>query len=52
VADAGSISLACALGYFDWRKQIDWRKDYPALIDWLEHFRAAFPAFDETKAEH
>lgn len=52
VADAGSISLACALGYFDWRKQIDWRKDYPALVDWLEHFRATYPAFDETKAEH
>jgi glutathione S-transferase len=52
IADAGSISLACALGYFDWRKQIDWRKDYPALVTWLDQFRAAFPDFDATKAEH
>lgn len=52
VADAGSISLACALGYFDWRKQIDWRKDYPALVTWLDQFRDAFPDFDATKAEH
>jgi glutathione S-transferase len=52
VADAGSISLACALGYFDWRKQIDWRADYPALVGWLDRFRATFPAFDDTKAEH
>lgn len=52
VADAGSISLACALGYFDWRKQIDWRKDYPGLVTWLDAFRAAFPDFDATKAEH
>jgi glutathione S-transferase len=52
VADAGSISLACALGYFDWRKQIDWRKDYPSLVTWLDLFHESFPAFDATKAEH
>ena len=52
VADAPSITLACALGYFDWRKQIDWRAQYPALIEWLNAFRASFPAFDKTKAEH
>ncbi len=51
-ADAASITLACALGYFDWRKQIDWRAQYPALIHWLDAFRASFPAFDETVAEH
>jgi len=51
VADAGSIALACALGYFDWRKPIDWRNDYPALVDWLDAFREAVPAFDATKAE-
>jgi glutathione S-transferase len=50
--NAGSITLACALGYFDWRKQIDWRDEYPALIDWLDAFRATFPAFDETRVEH
>ncbi len=52
VADAGTIAIACALGYFDWRKQIDWRADFPSLIDWLEQFSAATPAFAATKAEH
>ena len=51
-ADAAAITLACALGYFDWRQQIDWRGRYPALIAWLNAFRASFPAFDETAAEH
>ena len=49
---AARITLACALGYFDWRKQIDWRAEYPALIAWLDAFRASFPAFDATRAEH
>jgi len=52
VADAASITLACALGYFDWRKQIDWRADYPALVDWLDAFRRSFAAFDATRVEH
>ncbi len=51
-ATAASITLACALGYFDWRKQVDWRVDHPALIAWLDAFSAAFPAFDATRAEH
>jgi glutathione S-transferase len=51
-ADAGSITLACALGYFDWRKQIDWRRDFPALVSWLNSFREAFPAFDATAETH
>jgi glutathione S-transferase len=53
VPDAGAITLACALGYLDWRKQIDWRNQFPALASWLVAFRSAFPAFDETAgAEH
>ena len=51
-ATAASITLACALGYFDWRKQIDWRADYPALVHWLDAFRATFAAFDATQVEH
>ena len=51
-ANAASITLACALGYFDWRKQIDWRAQNPALIAWLDAFSAAFPAFEATRAEH
>ncbi|MDB5643106.1 MAG: hypothetical protein JWN07_2423 [Hyphomicrobiales bacterium] len=51
-ADAGSITLACALGYLDWRKQLDWRAAYPTLVTWLDAFRVSVPAFDATKAEH
>ncbi len=52
VADAASITLACALGYFDWRQQIDWRRDFPPLIGWLNAFRDACPAFDQTQSAH
>ena len=52
IVDAGSITIACALGYLDWRKQVDWRAACPALVDWLDTFRDAAPAFDATKAEH
>jgi len=52
VVNAGTIAVACALGYMDWRKQVDWRKDYPALISWLDRFSDNVPAFLATKAEH
>jgi glutathione S-transferase len=44
----GSIALASALGYLDFRKQVDWRTRNPALIPWLDAFAAACPGFDET----
>ncbi len=44
----GTIATACALGYLDWRKQIDWRAKFPALVAWLDAFRAAAPSFDQT----
>ncbi len=47
----GAIAVACALGYLDFRKQVDWRTRTPALIPWLDKFRAAVPAFDKTKPE-
>lgn len=47
----GTIGVACALGYLDFRKQVDWRAKYPALIGWLEAFRAAVPAYDKTRPE-
>ncbi len=52
VVNAASITIACALGYFDWRKQIDWRQEFPALIPWLDVFRSGCPAFDATQAQH
>jgi hypothetical protein len=49
-ANVGTITLACALGYLDWRKQVDWRPKFPNLVAWLDAFRAAVPAFDKTYA--
>lgn len=50
--DIVSITLSCALGYLDWRKPLDWRSQYPALVQWLDAFSAGEPAFLATKAEH
>jgi glutathione S-transferase len=46
--DVGSITLACALGYRDFRFQGSWRKDHPRLVAWLENFSAKVPAFAAT----
>lgn len=46
--DVATISIACMLGYLDWRKQVDWRTEFPALIPWLDAFRAAAPEYDAT----
>ena len=48
--NVGTIALACALGYLDWRKQVDWRMQCPSLVTWLDRFRAAVPAFDKSYA--
>ena len=48
--DVVSIGLSCALGYLDWRKQVDWRATYPGLVAWLERFSAHEPAFERTRA--
>lgn len=49
--DIVSIGLSCALGYLDWRKQVDWRPLYPGLVDWLNRFSAHEPAFERTRAK-
>ena len=49
--DIVSIGLSCALGYLDWRKQVDWRPPYPGLVDWLNQFSAHEPAFERTRAK-
>ncbi|MBS8260503.1 glutathione S-transferase family protein [Roseibium polysiphoniae] len=48
-ADAGTIALACALGYQDVRFGGEWRKSYPKLVAWLDSFEAAVPSFAATK---
>lgn len=50
-ADIVSIGLACALGYLDWRKPVEWRADHPQLVAWLQAFAAATPAFSATESE-
>jgi glutathione S-transferase len=45
----GQITLACALGYLDFRFEGAWRRDHPRLVAWLSDFAKAVPAFDATK---
>jgi glutathione S-transferase len=49
--NVGEITLACALGYRDFRFKGEWRKDHPRLVAWLDTFAAAVPAFAATKPE-
>src|SRR5215470_19059243 len=46
--DVGTLTAACMLGYLDLRRQVDWRKDFSALVPWLDAFRAKHPEFDAT----
>ena len=47
--DAVSIGLACALGFLDKRKPVEWRPTCPRLAAWLAAFAANEPAFDRTR---
>lgn len=49
--NVGQITLACALGYLDFRFKGDWRNDHPRLVAWLDNFAARVPAFAATKPE-
>lgn len=46
--DYAHITLACALGYMDFRHEGRWRHGHPAMVAWLERFAAAVPAFAKT----
>jgi glutathione S-transferase len=46
--DYGHLTLACALGYLDFRHDGKWRPGRPGLVAWLDEFSKAVPAFDET----
>jgi len=46
--DVGQITLACALGYRDFRFPGTWRGDHPRLAAWLDGFAARVPAFAAT----
>ncbi|HEY2134612.1 MAG TPA: glutathione S-transferase N-terminal domain-containing protein [Xanthobacteraceae bacterium] len=45
----GQIAITCALAYQDFRFHGTWRKDHPRLVQFLEDFAAAVPAFAATK---
>jgi len=47
--DVGQITVACALGYRDFRFDGSWRKDHLRLVAWLDGFAARVPAFAATK---
>ena len=46
--DYGHLTLACALGYLDFRHEAKWRAKHPGLVAWLERFAAAVPDFGKT----
>jgi len=46
--DVGQITLACALGYRDFRFPGTWRQNHPRLVAWLDAFAKAVPAFEAT----
>ena len=49
--DIGLISIACALGYLDFRfASEDWRKGHPKLARWFESF-AKRPSMQSTVAK-
>lgn len=47
--DAGTISVACALGHMDLRFEGAYRKSHPALDQFMTWFEAEVPAFAKTK---
>lgn len=46
--DYGHVTIAAALGYLDFRHEGKWRANNPKMVDWLDRFAAAVPAFEET----
>jgi glutathione S-transferase len=47
--NVGQITLACALGYRDFRFGTGWRSEYPRLVTWLDNFATRVPAFAASK---
>lgn len=47
--DYGHITIACALGYLDFRHGGKWRDGRPQLVAWLDAFGRAVPAFEATR---
>ncbi|MBM3636213.1 MAG: glutathione S-transferase [Alphaproteobacteria bacterium] len=48
VPHIGTVAVACALGYLDFRFEGAWRKQHPRLVAWLDDFAARVPSFATT----
>lgn len=44
----GTLTIAAALGYLDFRHEGKWRAGAPKMVAWLDRFAEAVPAFGET----
>ena len=49
LSDVGTIALASALGYLDFRFEGAWRAKHPRLVAWLDVFSDATPSFEATR---
>jgi glutathione S-transferase len=47
--DYGHLTLACALGYLDFRHEGKWRAKHPKLVAWIDTFDKTVPDFAKTK---
>jgi glutathione S-transferase len=47
--DYGHLTLACALGYLDFRHEGRWRGRHPGLVAWLDAFANVVPAFPASQ---
>ena len=47
--NVGTITIACALGYLDFRFAGEWRKSHAKLSAWLDSFAARVPGYNKTQ---
>jgi glutathione S-transferase len=47
--DYGTLTIATALGYLDFRHEGKWRARHLKLVGWLDRFASAVPAFEATR---
>ena len=47
----GHVTLACALGYLDFRHEGKWRNGHAKLVAWVDKFAKAVPAFEKTRPQ-
>ena len=49
--DIADITLACAIDYLDFRKQVNWRDHAPSLERWITEFAASVPSYHPSLPE-